>query len=87
MVKHKSLAEENPNLLKEWDYEKNNEIGIYPDKVTACSGRKVWWKCKRGHEWQAGIGNRNRLKQGCPECAKRNRWITRRNNRKKQERL
>lgn len=33
MINHKSLAEERPDLLKEWDYEKNNELGIYPDNV------------------------------------------------------
>ena len=27
MVKHKSLAEERPDLLKEWDYEENDKLG------------------------------------------------------------
>lgn len=83
---YNDLATLNPELANEWDYEKNRDL--LPSQVTCGTDRKVWWKCKVcGHEWQAGIGNRNRLKQGCPECAKRNRWITRRNNRKKQERL
>ena len=29
---------------------------------------KVWWKCKKGHEWKALIGNRARLNRKCPYC-------------------
>jgi hypothetical protein len=35
--------------------------------VTPNSDKKVWWKCKKGHEWQAIIGSRNRG-NGCPVC-------------------
>lgn len=24
----------NSNLINEWDLEKNNELGLYPDKIT-----------------------------------------------------
>ena len=34
------------------------------------SDKKVWWKCKNGHEWQAMIGNRHRG-NGCPYCSGR----------------
>lgn len=50
-----SLAETHPDLLKEWDYNKNS---IQPTQVAAGSGRTVWWKCSNGHEWQARICNR-----------------------------
>ncbi|MDR1674203.1 MAG: zinc-ribbon domain-containing protein, partial [Oscillospiraceae bacterium] len=33
---------------------------LTPDYVTAGSGRKVWWICANGHEWQTRIANRNR---------------------------
>ena len=70
-IKHKSLAEERPDLLKEWDYEKNNELGIYPDKVSCGSNKKVCWKCSKcGNKWSSGIYNRNKG-HGCPECAKK----------------
>ena len=36
------------------------------------SNKKAWWKCIKGHEWQAIIGNRNRG-NGCPQCAKEKR--------------
>lgn len=39
-----------------------------PEKVTLHSGKKVWWICKKGHEYQATIDNRSRGK-GCPICA------------------
>ena len=56
----------NPSLAKEWDCEKNN--GLMPMDVLPNSEKKVWWKCNKGHEWQAIIGNRNKG-QGCPYCA------------------
>ena len=37
--------------------------------------KKVWWKCSKGHEWQAAIGSRNRG-SGCPECAREKRRKT-----------
>lgn len=62
-----------PELLDEWDYEKNEKNGIFPDKVTPHSNKKVWWKCSKcGKEWMTVIGNRtNRTKaSGCPSCNK-----------------
>ena len=56
-----------PEIASEWDFNKNN--GLTPDMVTATSGRKVWWQCEKGHEWEALISNRTRAKSGCPYCA------------------
>ena len=58
----------NPTLAKEWNYERNN--GLTPKDVLPNSGKKVWWVCNKGHEWQASIVNRNRGR-GCPYCAGR----------------
>lgn len=55
----------NPILCKEWDYDKNQ---ITPNEVTVSSEKKVWWKCNKGHEWQASISNRNKGRN-CPYCA------------------
>ena len=60
----------NPTLAKEWNYEKNN--GLNPMDVTPNSNKKVWWKCERGHEWQATVNNRSNGR-GCPYCARGNR--------------
>ena len=60
----------NPTLAKEWNYERN--AGLTPTDVMPNSGRKVWWKCCKGHEWQARIANRNHGNR-CPICAREKR--------------
>lgn len=45
-----------PELLEEWHYEKN--APLLPTDFTKTSGKVVWWKCKKGHEWKAAINNR-----------------------------
>ena len=66
--KDKRYVSDNAQLMAEWDWEKNNELGFEPNTLTLGSGRKVWWKCCKGHEWQAYIYDRNNGK-GCPYCA------------------
>ena len=66
---YNDFATLNPELLKEWDYEKNK---IKPNELASKSGVSVWWKCKYGHSWKAVIGNRSENgKRGCPVCANR----------------
>lgn len=38
-----SLAEVRPDLVQEWDFEKNGDF--HPEDVCANSSRKAWWKC------------------------------------------
>ena len=64
--KKNSLANLNPDFLKEWNYEKNGKLK--PEFFTVKSGKKVWWKCSKGHEWQAAINNR-RVGHNCPYCS------------------
>ena len=61
------LATVNPELAKEWNYEKN--INLTPNDVTISSGKKVWWKCLKNskHEWESRISNRTNGR-GCPHC-------------------
>lgn len=63
--KNNSFATVFPELVSEWDIEKNN--GMTPDHFSAYSQTKVWWRCSRGHSWNAAISSRYRL--GCPYCA------------------
>jgi DNA-directed RNA polymerase subunit RPC12/RpoP len=64
------LATQNPNLAKEWHPIKNEKITPYD--VTPKSGRKYWWICPKGHDWEAAISNRNRNRdKGCPYCSGR----------------
>ena len=63
---YNDLATTNPELLKEWDYEKNI---IKPTEISSGSGISVWWKCKNGHSWKSIIVNRTKNgKRGCPIC-------------------
>ena len=68
--KEKQYVSDNAQLMAEWDWTKNAELGFDPTKLTCGSGRKVWCKCANGHEWQAMLSNRNKS-QGCPYCAGR----------------
>ena len=68
--KEKKYVSDNAQLMQEWDWEKNNELGFDPQKLTFGSGKKVWWKCNKGHEWQATIGSRSKG-IGCPYCSGR----------------
>ncbi len=68
MASKKTYISEIPHLMKEWNWEKNTDID--PNQLTVGSEKKVWWKCSKGHEWQADIGHRNNG-TGCPYCAGR----------------
>ena len=62
---------DNAELMAEWNWEKNIEFDFDPKLLTVGSGKKVWWKCSKGHEWQATIDRRSQGK-GCPYCSGRN---------------
>ena len=60
------LASQRPDLLEEWDYEKNT---IKPDEIGHHSSQRVWWKCKKcSNNWEAVISNRSRNSHNCPNC-------------------
>ena len=62
------LASRFPELAREWHPTKN--LPLTPGHVLPGSEKKVWWRCSKGHEWQAEI--RSRVDGcGCPVCANR----------------
>ena len=63
------LSVTHPELVKEWDYDDN--APLTPDEVKYGSGKIVWWKCAKGHKWQASINTRTNTKSGCPYCSGR----------------
>jgi DNA-directed RNA polymerase subunit RPC12/RpoP len=65
--KDNCLALKNKELAKRWNLIKNGDLT--PDKITAHSGRKVWWKCKDGHEWKSKVCDME-YSNGCPICSK-----------------
>ena len=68
-----SLASKHPELIKEWNYEKNKDIT--PETTPIIPGLKIWWRCDKGHEWEAYVNNRI-AGHGCPYCYEKNRDLT-----------
>jgi len=60
------LAHRYPKLVTFWDREKNTPA--LPERVMPGTHLKYWWRCERGHCWQAPPST---LIQGsgCPYCA------------------
>ena len=64
--KENSVSVLYPNLAKEWHPTKNGTLT--PEMFSSGSNTKVWWKCSKGHEWQAAINSRSNG-NGCPFCS------------------
>ena len=58
--KRPPLSETHPELITQTDADLT--------KVTAGSGKKLPWKCSKGHEWSAAVYSRTGG-TGCPYCA------------------
>ena len=56
-------------IADEWNYERNGDL--LPTNVMKGSNKRVWWKCKQGHEWEEMINTRTTKKSKCPICKKR----------------
>lgn len=63
---YNDLATTDPELLDEWDYEKNT--GTLPTAVSRNSMKIVWWKCSSSHSWRAKITDRTIEQKGCYLC-------------------
>lgn len=61
-----SLAGRHPELLQEWDYERNP---FSPYEPVPGSTVMAHWRCKEGHEYQKQIAKRVQG-SGCPYCRK-----------------
>lgn len=64
-TKEKKYVSDNAQLMAEWHPCKNGDL--IPQNFTVGSNKKVWWMCKKGHEWQAAISNRTKGRR-CPVC-------------------
>ena len=56
-------------LMNQWDWEKNNAIGLNPHNLLPQSNRKAHWKCRFGHTSFVKICSKH-VHPGCKECAK-----------------
>ena len=59
------LATTHPELAKEWHPTKNGLLT--PCEVSHGKGKKVWWQCRFGHEYQATVLHRSHG-TNCPIC-------------------
>lgn len=60
-----NLAVVNPKLSLQWHPTKNGHKT--PRDFKSNSGKRVWWLCEEGHEWEAIIQSRNRGSR-CKRC-------------------
>ena len=72
-----SFADVMPKLVEQWHPTKNQNLTPY--NVSYGSAKMIWWICDQGHEWQDSPNHRSRGR-GCRECAKAQRFITKRRN-------
>lgn len=70
VLKENSLAYKYPEVAKEWHPMKNN--GKQPSDFSYGSDKKVWWLCKKGHEFPAYIKHRTISHSQCPYCSRNN---------------
>ena len=63
-----NLSVKHPEVAREWNRIKNT---LTPKQYTAGSNKRVWWKCPKGHEWEARVASRTINQSGCPQCSGR----------------
>jgi len=61
------LATTHPEVAALWDEERNGELT--PEQILAGSNRKVWWRCGKGHSWEAPPFALTINGSRCPYCA------------------
>lgn len=71
MCGHKTMTKrylsENKELMKEWDFEANEDLD--PNLLTVGSNKKVSWVCSKcGHKWKTSIYHRAINGRNCPNC-------------------
>ena len=66
-IKNNSISVTNPELSKDWNYNKNDDL--LPEHVGRGSTVEVWWKChKCENEWLASVHDRSHRNNKCMKC-------------------
>ncbi len=63
---YNDLATYYPEIAKQWHPTKNGNLK--PTEVLFGARVKVWWRCEKGHEWEAWLYSRNPQTDGCQAC-------------------
>lgn len=63
--KENALFDQRPELLKEWDWEKNDDD---PKYVSSMSKKEYHWICPQNHSFTASPAERMRRNKGCTVC-------------------
>lgn len=64
------LSKIRPDLIKEWDFTKNENT---PDDVSIHSAKKKWWICSKcGNSWKTEIRVRTERNNNCSKCCSSN---------------
>ena len=66
-VEH-NLALLEPAIAAQWHPTLNGTRR--PEQVAPRSHTRAWWRCVRGHVWQAAVVARTKTGSGCPVCAR-----------------
>ena len=67
LVGFNDLETVRPDLAKELDLQQND--GLSSRELLFGTSRLVWWKCPKGHSYQAKVSQRNFSNSGCGVCA------------------
>lgn len=70
-LKDNAMLKHYPELIHEWHFEKNDELGFSIYKITRKNGSKVWWTCLKCKEsYYSSVASKTRVQgSGCPYCA------------------
>lgn len=71
-LKDNAMLKKRPELFYEWDFEKNDELGLDVYKITFGSNKKAWWTCldcKSNYDML--INPRINNNYNCPYCSGR----------------
>ena len=65
-TKKYNLATEYPEIARQWHPTKNGSLT--PRDILPYSEKKIWWRCDKGHEWEATPSNRVQGRN-CRQCS------------------
>ncbi len=71
VIKELKYILEIPNLMNQWNLEKNTQVNLTANSLLLGNNKLAWWKCPLGHEWQACIIDSETDITKCPICSAR----------------